>query len=85
MIIKKAFVNTIFGRTKLIEDSGREVLILPGGMILNVKIALYCSLSLTNLLKFKVIYFYITTSIIGEKYAHKKLPTSCDCTIKILV
>ncbi|XP_049348517.1 uncharacterized protein LOC125813072 [Solanum verrucosum] len=90
LIVKKAYVNTISGSAKLIEGSGRAALLLPGGTILTIENALYCSKSQRNLLSFKVIrqngyhvetanegkieYLYITTIKLGQKYVHEKLP-----------
>ena len=43
--MKKAYVNTIVGSTKLIEGSGRVTLLLPGGTLIVIDNALYCSKS----------------------------------------
>ena len=90
LVMKMAYVNTISGSTKLIENSGRATLLLPGGTILNIDNALYCSKSQRNLLSFKVIrqngyhvetanegkveYLYITTINVEKKIVHEKLP-----------
>ena len=55
LIMKKEYVNTRCGSTKLIECSGRATLLLPGGTLLVIDNALYCSKSHRNLLSFKVI------------------------------
>ena len=90
LVMKMAYVNTISGSTKLIEGSGRAALLLPGGTILIIDNALYCSKSQRNLLSFKVIrqngfhvetanegkveYLYITTINAEKKIVHEKLP-----------
>ena len=90
LIMKRANVNTISGSTKIIEGSGRAALLLPGGTILAINNALYCSKSQRNLLSFKVIrqngyhietanegkveYLYITTIKEGKRFVHEKLP-----------
>ncbi|XP_059284821.1 uncharacterized protein LOC132038113 [Lycium ferocissimum] len=90
LVMKRAYVNTISGSTKLIEGSGKATLLLPGGTILAINNALYCSKSRRNLLSFKVIrqngyhvetanegqveYLYITTMKAGERFVHEKLP-----------
>ena len=89
LVMKKAYVNTISGSTKLIEGSGRAALLLPGGTLLVIDNALYCSKSQRNLLSFKVIrqngyhvetanegkveYLYITTINAEKKTVHEKL------------
>ncbi|XP_060203039.1 uncharacterized protein LOC132631479 [Lycium barbarum] len=90
LVMKRACVNTISGSTKLIEGSGKATLLLPGGTILAISDALYCSKSRRNLLSFKVIRqngyhietanegkvecLYIITMKAGEKFVHEKLP-----------
>nr|XP_025883441.1 uncharacterized protein LOC112940076 [Solanum lycopersicum] len=90
LVMKMAYVNTISGSTKLIEGSGRATLLLPGGTILSIDNALYCSKSQRNLLSFKVIRqngyhvetanegkvecLYITTINVEKKIVHEKLP-----------
>ena len=88
--MKKAYVNTIVGSTKLIEGSGRVTLLLPGGTLIVIDNALYCSKSHRNLLSFmvhrqndyyvetanegKVEHLYITTINENKKTVHEKFP-----------
>ena len=45
LVMKKAYVNTISGSTKLIEGTGRAALLLPAETLLVIDNALYCSKS----------------------------------------
>ena len=56
LIMKKAYVYTISGSIKFIESSGRATLLIPGGTLLVIDNALYCSKSHINLLSSKVIH-----------------------------
>ena len=53
LTIRSASINTIAGNTKLIEGSGRAIIILPKGTKFVINDALYSSKSQRNLLSFK--------------------------------
>ncbi|XP_070053870.1 uncharacterized protein [Nicotiana tomentosiformis] len=87
--MKEANIIIISGSTKLIEGFGKETVLLPGGTILAVNDALYCSGFERNLLSFKDIrqngyhigttnegkveYLYIATIKAEKKYVLEKL------------
>ena len=52
-LMRKAFIATIAGSSDLIEGSGRAALVLPNGIPLQIKNALYSPRSRRNLLSFK--------------------------------
>ena len=87
----RASVNTIAGNTRIIEGSGRAIIILPKGTQFFINDALYSPKSQRNLLSFKDIrqngyhvetineksieYLHITNVRDGEKCVLEKLPT----------
>ena len=91
LVMKEANINTICGSARLIEDSRKTNLLLPGETNLMIDEALYCSKSQRNFLGFKDIrqngyhiettndgnieYLYIPIINSGNKYILEKLPT----------
>lgn len=53
LVLRDAYVNTIWGSAKLIESSGKALITLPSGMKININEALYSLKSERNLLSFK--------------------------------
>ncbi|KAK8264478.1 hypothetical protein V6Z11_D12G110700 [Gossypium hirsutum] len=88
--MSNAHVNTISGSSKLIEGSGRAIILLPKGTKFDIDDVLYSIKSQMNLLSFKDIrlngyhietmnkknieYLYITNVECGKKYVLKRLP-----------
>ncbi|TYJ40164.1 hypothetical protein E1A91_A04G120500v1 [Gossypium mustelinum] len=89
--MSNAHVNTISGSSKLIEGSGRAIILLPKGTEFIIDDTLYSTKSQRNLLSFKNIrlnryhietmneknveYLYITSDECGKKYVLERLPT----------
>ncbi|KAG4213928.1 hypothetical protein ERO13_A01G088650v2 [Gossypium hirsutum] len=87
--MNNAQVNIISGSSKLIEGSGRGIILLPKGKKFVIDAALYSTKSQRNLLTFKDIrlngyhivtmneknveYLYITNVECGKKYVLKRL------------
>ncbi|KAG4165094.1 hypothetical protein ERO13_A13G058733v2, partial [Gossypium hirsutum] len=87
--MSNAHVNTISGSSKLMEGSGRAIILLPKGTKFIIDDALYSTKR--NLLSFKDIrlngyhietmneknvkYLYITNVECGKKYVLERLPT----------
>ncbi|TYG98680.1 hypothetical protein ES288_A10G136700v1, partial [Gossypium darwinii] len=87
--MSNAHVNTILGSSKLIEGSGRAIILLPKGTKFIIDDALYSTKSQRNLLSFKDIclngyhietmneknveYLYITNVECGKKYILERL------------
>ncbi|KAG4157943.1 hypothetical protein ERO13_D02G092650v2, partial [Gossypium hirsutum] len=85
-----AYVNTISGSSKLIEGSGKVIILLPKSTKFVIDDALYSTKSQRNLLSFKDIrlngyhietmneknieYLYITNVECGKKYVLERLP-----------
>ncbi|TYI93626.1 hypothetical protein E1A91_D02G148300v1, partial [Gossypium mustelinum] len=85
-----AHINTISGSSKLIEGSGRAIILLPKRTKLVIDDALFSTKSQRNLLSFKDIringyhietmnekyieYLYITNVECGNKYVLERLP-----------
>ncbi|TYH06032.1 hypothetical protein ES288_A08G126000v1, partial [Gossypium darwinii] len=88
--MSNAHVNTISGNSKLIEGSGRAIILLPKYTKFIIDDALYSTKSQRNLLSFKDIrlngyhietmneknveYLYITNVEYGKKYILERLP-----------
>ncbi|KAG4192625.1 hypothetical protein ERO13_A07G173700v2 [Gossypium hirsutum] len=88
--MSNAHVNTISGSSKLIEGSGRAIILLPKGTKFIIDDVLYSTKSQRNLLSFKDIslngyhietmneknveYLYITNVECGKKYILERLP-----------
>ncbi|KAB2049362.1 hypothetical protein ERO13_A13G153650v2 [Gossypium hirsutum] len=88
--MSNAHVNTISGSSKLIEGSGKAIILLPKGTKFIIDDALYSTKSQRNLLSFKDIrlngyhietmneknveYLYITNVECGKKYILERLP-----------
>ncbi|KAG4139050.1 hypothetical protein ERO13_D07G168250v2 [Gossypium hirsutum] len=86
-----AYINTISGSSKLIEGSGRTIILLLNGTKFFIDDDLYSTKSQRNLLSFKDIhlngylietmneknieYLYITNVECGKKYLLERLPT----------
>ncbi|KAK8340845.1 hypothetical protein V6Z11_A08G127100 [Gossypium hirsutum] len=89
--MSNAHVNTISGSSKLIEGSGRAIMLLPKGTKFVIDDALYSTKFQRNLLSFKDIrlngyhietmneknieYLYNTNVECGKKYVLERLPT----------
>ncbi|TYJ15310.1 hypothetical protein E1A91_A10G175800v1, partial [Gossypium mustelinum] len=89
--MSNAHVNTISSSSKLVEGSGRAIIVLPEGTKFIIDDALYSTKSQRNLLSFKDIrlngyhietmneknveYLYITNVECGKKYVLERLPT----------
>ncbi|KAG4126133.1 hypothetical protein ERO13_D10G138740v2, partial [Gossypium hirsutum] len=88
--MSNAHVNTISGNFKLIEGSGRAIILLPKGTKFVIDDVLYSTKPQRNLLSFKYIRLngyhietmnekniedlYITNVECGKKYVSKRLP-----------
>ena len=90
LVLEKADVHTISGKSKIIEGYGKANILLPKGTKLKIEMALYSSKSQRNLLSVKDIrsngyhietmnekgkeYLYVTTSQSGKKNIWKNYP-----------
>ncbi|TYG45646.1 hypothetical protein ES288_D11G191000v1 [Gossypium darwinii] len=88
--MSNAHVNTILGNSKLIEGSGKPIVLFPKGTKFVIDDVLYSTESQRNLLSFKYIrlkgyhietmneknieYLYITNIECGKKYVLERLP-----------
>ncbi|KAB2044514.1 hypothetical protein ES319_D01G096000v1, partial [Gossypium barbadense] len=93
--MSNAHVNTISGSSKLIEGSGRAIILLPKGTKFVIDDALYSTKSQRIFFIFKYIclnryhietmneknieYLYITNVECGKKYVLERLPAFSSC------